>query len=146
MFGNKGYTGIPVVFLCYTRNGRLLMEKKFRQDDETAKKWDAGRGQLRLKETSIHALRREVMERYGAGIIRHECLGNTYDYIIGNIEGETIKTSSIDFKVLVDINGVINGKPDEIEAIGWFSMNSLPSTGELHPQFLVFLQKYKDRL
>lgn len=118
------YVGISVVFFCYDNRGRFLAGKRSANCRDETGKWDIGSGEVNIPEESpIQALKREIKEEYGIGIIKSEFLGNRY--IIRKIDGETTKWLGIDFKVLVDANEIKSFETNKLEAIGWFTLHLL---------------------
>ena len=50
----------------------------------------------------------------------------------------------LDFKVLVNRKKVKNGEPHKLDAVEWFTLDSMPSP--LHSQFPNYLELYKGKL
>ena len=136
----KDNLGVSVVFFCYDNNGRVFLGKKLKNYGDEIGKWDIGYGELKLNESPIDTLKREVKKEYDTQILKYEFLGSR------DVHRESGLERTLDFKVLVDGEKVRNGKPHKLNAIGWFTLKRMPSKEEMHPQLLEFLKKYKDRL
>ncbi|MCB9805996.1 NUDIX domain-containing protein [Candidatus Nomurabacteria bacterium] len=136
------HIGVSVVFYCHDGEGNFVMSKRNQERRDERGCWDPGGGALDLHENVEETLKREVMEEYGVEPLEFEFLG----YRDVHRENGDDKTHwvSLDFKVLVDREKVINNEPHKHDEVGWFTLDDLPSP--LHSQMNYFVEKYRGRL
>lgn len=142
MIKGVDYTGVTVTFLCHDGKGEYVFHKRSNKCRDEHGMWDHGGGGLRFGETLEVALYREVEEEYGTKPISHEFMG--FDEIMRVHEGKKTHWIAFRFKVLVEREKVINGEPEKIDEIGWFTLDVLPSP--LHSVVPSVLAKYRDVL
>lgn len=132
------YPGVAVVYLCHDGQGHILLNKRSQHCRDEHGTWDPGGGGLEFGATVIETLHREIKEEYGTSVLEAEFL----DFRDVHRQHSSCPTHwiALDFKVLVDRAAVINGEPDKFEAVGWFTLDALPTP--LHSQFPEFLTKY----
>lgn len=141
----KDYIRISMVFFCHDKTGRFLMGKRSENCRDEVGKWDIGSRDFNLYEPAINILRKGVRDEYGIDISNYEFLG--FRKINRKINSRNVDEITFDFKVLIDnIHQAKNKEPSKLEAIGWFGINNLPSSQELHSQLPAFLKNYKNKL
>lgn len=136
------YTGVCVVFFCHDGRGRVLMHKRSNQCRDEHGCWDIGGGGAKFGEQILDGVRREIKEEYGVDALEIEHLG--YRDVHREHEGKETHWIALDFKVLIDPELVVNGEPEKIEELDWFTMDSIPDP--IHSQLQTFFDNYKDRL
>jgi ADP-ribose pyrophosphatase YjhB (NUDIX family) len=132
MAGKAGidHIGVTCAFWCHDGNGRVLLHKRSNKCRDEHGRWDCGGGTMEFGETFEDTVRREVKEEYGVEPL-------VMDYILTeNVlrEHDGRKTHWIKnlYWVLVDAEKAINGEPEKMDEIGWFTFDSLPDP--LHSQ------------
>ena len=136
------FIGNSVVYFCHDGKGKFLMHQRSKQARDEHGAWDIGAGGIELGDGVEETLIKEIQEEYGAIVISYEFLG--YRDIRRQEKGVKTQWLALDFKVLVDPKTVINGEPHKFDAVGWFTLSSLPSP--VHSQLPIFLEKYKEKL
>jgi 8-oxo-dGTP diphosphatase len=136
------FVGIGVAFFCHDGKGNFLLHKRSGKCRDEHGRWDVGGGGLRVGERLEDVLKREVHEEYGVEPLGHEFLG--FEEVFREHEGKTTHWLSFRFKVLVDREAAINGEPEMIDEIGWFSLDNLPSP--LHSQLPHEIEIYQAQL
>lgn len=117
--------GIGTAFLCHDGGGNILMQKRGNDRKVEPGTWDIGAGTLEHGLSLEENVTKEVLEEYGAKILKIEFLG--YREIINAGVWKNKHWLTMDYKVLVDKSTVKNGETDKISEIGWFKKDSLPS-------------------
>lgn len=107
-------------------------------------RWDIGGGGLELHDTVENTLRKEIMEEYCTDVLDFEALG--YRDVHREVNGQPTHWIALDFKVLVDPTKVKIGEPNKMDAVEWFSLDSMPAMEESHSQWPEFLRLYRDKL
>ncbi|PIR61247.1 MAG: RNA pyrophosphohydrolase, partial [Candidatus Pacebacteria bacterium CG10_big_fil_rev_8_21_14_0_10_45_6] len=105
-------------------------------------RWDLGGGQLEFGEDAIASLKREIKEEYCADVLEHEFLG--YRSVLREQKGKQTHWLSLDYLVRIDPTQVANGEPHKLDAVEWFTLDTLPSP--THSQCPNFLKAYKEKL
>jgi len=136
------YTGITVVYLCHDGKGHILLNKRSEKCRDEHHRWDPGGGKLEFGSTIEDTLKREIKEEYCADVLDFQFLG--YQDVHRVHEGKKTHWIAMHFLVHVDPDTVANGEPEKFEAIGWFTLDTLPSP--LHSQLPAFLEKYQQVL
>jgi len=137
------FTGICTVFCCHDGQGNFLMHKRSQKCRDEQGNWDIGSGSLDYGLSPEENLKKEIKEEYGVDVIKHVLLG-TRNVKRKLDDGTPTHWIGFDYLVLVDKGKVINGEPESIDEIGWFTQESLPNP--LHSQILNFFDLYKDKL
>ena len=136
------YTGISVVFFCHDGNGRVLMSKRGSACRDENGCWDIGGGGLEHAEYVEDALRKEIKEEYCTDVLEYEFLG--FREVHRESNGQKSHWVALDFKVRVDAEKAGNGEPHKLDAVEWFTLDTMPEPK--HSQLPTFLEKYADRL
>ncbi len=136
------FTGVTVVFICHDGKGKILMNKRSQNCRDEQGRWDIGGGSLEFGHKIEDTLKREIMEEYCTDVLGYEFLG--FRDIHRDNNGKNTHWIGLDFKVHVDPSKANVGEPHKMDAIGWFTLDKLPTP--VHSQFPKFLELYKDRL
>ncbi|MBU4315065.1 NUDIX domain-containing protein [Patescibacteria group bacterium] len=136
------YTGVCVVFYCHDGQGNVLMHKRSNKCRDEFGCWDIGGGGFEFGEQVLEAVGREIFEEYGVCSLEIEHLG--YRDVHREHDGKPTHWVALDFKVRIDPSQVINGEPEKIEELGWFTMDSIPDP--IHSQLGTFFDNYKHKL
>ncbi len=138
------YTGVCVVYFCHDNNGQFVMALRNGAARDERGKWDIGGGMVEHGSAVEETLHKEILEEYGATVLRSTFLG--YRDVHRVVDGKPSHWVALDFQVLVDAAQVHNAEPHKFDAVEWFTLETLPSTDELHSQLPIFLEKYKTAL
>lgn len=138
----EDYTGVTVVYFCHDGRGNFLMNKRSVNCRDEHGCWDQGGGSVEFGDTIEETIKREVTEEYCTRVLGCEFLG--YRDVHREHNGKKTHWIALDFKVLVDREGVRNGEPHKFDELGWFTLDSLPAP--LHSQTPLFLELYKEKL
>ena len=136
------YIGIAVCYFCHDGLGNFLLSKRGENARDENGTWDPGGGRVEFGDTIFDTLRKEIKEEYSTDILEQEFLG--YRDVFREQNGKNTHWVVFDFKVLVDREKAKNGEPHILDALEWFTLDTLPVP--LHSQMPVFLEKYKDKL
>lgn len=138
------YIGVNCAFWCHDGKGNLLLHKRSQTCRDEQGTWDCGAGAMEFGETFADAVRREVREEYGVEPIRVDYVAT--ENVLREHNGKQTHWIKNMHAVLVDPAKVINNEPEKIDAIGWFTFDTLPNP--LHSQIVfevpiikAFLQK-----
>src|SRR5688572_15206178 len=125
------YIGVTCAFICHDGQQRILLHKRSERCRDEQGRWDNGAGSMEFGEDFEAAVRREVREEYGANILDLRYLG------VSNVlrtHGDTpTHWIAVVFAARVDPSEVRIAEPESMDAIGWFTLETLPSP--LHSQF-----------
>ncbi len=138
----EDYTGVTIVYFCHDGNGNFLLSKRSENCRDEHETWDPGGGGLEFSDTVENTLRKEIKEEYCTDILAYDFLG--FRDVHREHNGKKTHWIALDFKVLIDRQGVKNGEPHKFTEIKWFTRDTLPKP--LHSQFPFFLEKYKNKL
>ncbi len=119
------------------------MAKRGQNARDEQGRWEIGAGGLKWGVPVIENVKREIKEEYNATAKQIEFLGYRDMHRQLN-DGTRTHWIGLDFAVLIDPKGVKNNEPEILDAVGWFSLDTLPSPG--HSQTEFYLKKYKDEL
>lgn len=119
------YIGVVVVFVCHDGKGRVLLQKRGVQCRDEQGTWDCGGGGLEFGEEFEDAVRREVKEEYCADAEDVRLCG--VHNVLREVDGRTSHWIAMTFGVRVDPAQVAIGEPHKIDAVDWFTMDTLPS-------------------
>ena len=136
------YVGVGVVFWCHDGKGKVVLHKRSQNCRDNRGRWDCGGGALEVSESLQEAVRREVLEEYCVLPRKIEPLGFREVHQLD--DGKNTHWLAFDFKVLVNKGKVRIGEPKKVDALGWFTLKTLPKP--LHLQFPEFFRKYKGKL
>lgn len=136
------FTGISVVFFCHDGKGNILMNQRSQNCRDERGCWDIGGGSLEFGENAVDGVKREIKEEYCVDVLECEFLG--YRDVHRVVDGRKSHWLALDYLVRIDSDGVKIGDPEKMDAVGWFTLGTLPSP--IHSQFPKFLELYKDRL
>jgi len=135
----EDYIGVTTPFYCNDGKGNFLFNKRSKKCRDEQGKWDTGGGKLEFGLTPEENVLKEVKEEYGCkGIIQKSIPPFTL-FRTNNIK----KTHWIVFPFLVKVkkSEVKIGDPVEIDELGWFRLNKLPTP--LHPGVSYTLKHHK---
>jgi 8-oxo-dGTP pyrophosphatase MutT (NUDIX family) len=131
-----------VVYFCHDGNGKVLMAKRSRNTRDEQGRWDIGGGGVEFGDDIVERVKIEILEEYNVKFLEAEFLG--YRNVHREHEGQKTHWIALDFKVLVDPEGVKINEPHKFDDLDWFTLDSLPSP--LHSQLPIFLEKYRGKL
>ena len=136
--------GVSVIYYCHDGKGNFIMGKRSKQARDEQGRWDIGGGGVELHDTIEKTLRKEIMEEYCTEVLGFEFLGYRDVHRLHN--GMPTHWIALDFKVLVDPVSVKNGEPHKMDEVKWFRLGDLPAADDIHSQWPIFLEKYKEKL
>ncbi|OHA04225.1 MAG: hypothetical protein A3J58_00630 [Candidatus Sungbacteria bacterium RIFCSPHIGHO2_02_FULL_52_23] len=142
MHKGKDYIGVGVTFYCHDGTGRFVMGKRSVNARDEHGMWDLGGGGVEFGESAEDAVRREILEEYGAEMRACEFLG--YMDVHREQAGAPTHWISLAFKVLVDPTQIHNAEPDKCDEVRWFTLNDLPD--DIHSQLPQFLERFMGML
>ncbi|MBT3418946.1 MAG: NUDIX domain-containing protein [Candidatus Magasanikbacteria bacterium] len=132
------YIGISTAFFCHDGEGNFLFHKRSQNCRDEHNTWDCGGGQLEFGETVEEGLLRELKEEYGCeGIIEKQLPTNSF---FGKTNGKKRHWLIIPFIVRIQKGEEKIGEPQNVDEIGWFSLNNLPTP--MHPGVKEDMEKY----
>ncbi len=113
---------VSCVFVCHDGNDRILLARRSTGARDEPGTWDTGAGALEHGESFESAVRREVLEEYGAEALAVETLG-----VRNILRGSPVSHwVAVLFAVQVDPAQVVIGEPHKFDALGWFALDELP--------------------
>ncbi|MBP9700616.1 NUDIX domain-containing protein [Candidatus Woesebacteria bacterium] len=136
------YTGVCVVFLCHDGKGNILLSLRGKNCRDEQGAWDPGGGALEFGDSVEETLRKEIKEEYASDVLDYESLG--YMDVHRSLNGKPTHWIALCFLVRVDRKQVKNNEPHKLDAVEWFTLDSLPTP--LHSQLPAFLAKYEEKL
>lgn len=136
------FTGVCVVFFCHDGQGKFIMAKRSQNSRDERGCWDIGGGGLEFGVSVLDCISKEVKEEYNAEIKNVEFLG--YRDVHRENDGKKTHWIALDYKVMVNPEGVRINEPHKFDDLGWFRLSNLPKP--LHSQLLLFLKLYGERL
>lgn len=136
------YIGVCVVYFCHDGRGNVLMAKRSVNSRDEQGIWDIGGGAVEFGSTIDETLKNEIYEEYCAKVLTYEFLG--FRDVHRENKGQKTHWIALDYKVLIDPNGVKIGEPHKFDDIGWFKLEDLPKPQ--HSQFPKFLELYLSHL
>jgi len=131
-----------VVYFCHDGKGKLLMAKRSANARDEQGRWDIGGGGMEFGETIEATLRKEIKEEYNADVLSFEFLGFRDVHRVH--DEKPTHWIALDYKVLINPEGVKINEPDKFDDLNWFTLDSLPNP--VHSQFPEFLNKYQEKL
>ena len=138
------YIGVSVSFFCHDGKGNYVFQRRGKNARDENGRWDCGGGGLEFGEMVNECLKKEIREEYCADVLDSEFLG--YYEAHREKDGRASHWIALHFKVLVDPRQVKNGEPHKFDEIGWFRLDELPPTPELHSQLLAEIERYREKL
>lgn len=144
MIKGQDYPGVSVVYFCHDGKGNVVMAKRSKNCRDEHGRWDIGAGGINVHDTVEQTLKKEIKEEYGASVLQFEFLG--FRDVHRKHNGNDTHWLSLDYKVLVNPEEVINGEPHKFDEIKWFTLEKFPPENKVHSQIPYFLKKYKDKL
>ena len=136
------YIGVGVTYCCHDGSGNILLDKRGKNSRDEQGTWEFGGGGIEFGDSVEDTLRKEIKEEYCTDVLEYEFLG--YRDVHRNNDGKKTHWVMLDFKVLVNRKKVKNGEPHKLDAVEWFTLDSMPSP--LHSQFPNYLELYKGKL
>jgi 8-oxo-dGTP diphosphatase len=133
------FIGVTVPFVVHDGHGSFVMHRRSAKCRDEQGRWDIGSGAMEFGESFEQAVRREVLEEYGAEATEVVELG-LYNIIRAN-KGAKTHWIAISHALKVDPAKVKNCDPEKIEDLGWFRVDKLPSP--LHSQVMKSLNLAK---
>ncbi|MFC5661763.1 NUDIX domain-containing protein [Kitasatospora misakiensis] len=113
---------VSCVFVCHDGDGRILLARRSTGARDEPGTWDTGAGALEHGESFESAVRREVLEEYGAEALAVETLG-----VRNILRGSPVSHwVAVLFAVEVDPGQVVIGEPHKFDALDWFTLDDLP--------------------
>jgi 8-oxo-dGTP diphosphatase len=141
---NKGIEciGIAVVYFCHDGAGNVLLAKRSSNARDEIGRYDIGGGAVEFGENIEETVKKEIKEEYSTDVKNLEFLG--FRDVHRRQDDLVTHWIALDFKVLVDRTQAKIGEPHKFDALGWFTLDTLPSP--VHSQLPTFLEKYRDAL
>jgi ADP-ribose pyrophosphatase YjhB (NUDIX family) len=141
----KGLIRVSVIAFCHDGKGNYLLGKRSMSCRDEQGKWDpvAGGG-LKFGETIEHAARREVKEEGVAEVQELEFLG--YRDVFREQDGQKTHWVAFDFRAKIDPVEAAIGEPHKCTEQRWVTVEELEKMDDLHSQFPIFIEKYRDSL
>lgn len=118
------------------------MNKRGANSRDEAGRFDIGGGGVEFGTPIEENLRSEIREEYCTDVLGFEFLG--FRDVHRENAGQKSHWIALDFKVLVDRAKAKNGEPHKLDAVEWFTLDTLPSP--LHSQLPTFLKNYEKKL
>jgi len=134
--------GVTVAFYCHDGEGNYLFHKQSQKCRDEHGRWDCGGGGVKVGESLLDAVKREVNEEFGTDPQEIEFLGHTDVFREHN--GEKTHWIAFRYRVLVNRDKVINNEPEKHEELDWFTIDTVPSP--LHSQVPKELEEFKEQL
>ena len=131
---------IPAVGAFIIRDGRILLIR--RAYEPCAGKWSVPGGTIKLGETAIDALRREVFEELGVRPKSIRLL-DIYDYISMDEDGR-IKYHYVIIDFLVDLESFEITPSSEILEYGFFTMDEALELADLVSSVRVVMERHPE--
>ena len=138
------YIGVCVVFFCYDGKGNFIMAKRSVNARDENGRYDIGGGAVEFGQTIDETLRKEIKEEYNVDVIDYDFLG--FRDVHRDKDGVKTHWIGLDFKVLVNPEGLRINEPHKFDDIAWFTMQTIPEESKVHSQFPHFLKKYAKQL
>jgi len=139
------FIGVGVVNLCHDGKGNYLLGHRSDQCRDEHFKWDpVGSGGVKHGETIEKAVVREVKEETGADAIDVQMIGMRETF--RELDGKKYHWIQYDHLILVDPEQVYNPELDKCLELRWCSIDEFPEEKDLHSQFPIFLETYKEIL
>lgn len=137
------FVGVSTCFFCYDGKGKFFMAKRSNLSRDEKGTWEIGGGGLKWGLTAEENVRREVVEEYGAKILKVQFLG--YRDVLRQLkDSPPTHWVALDFAILVDPKSMKINEPDMFDDAGWFTLDNLPSP--LHSQQHAFFKQYDSLL
>ena len=136
------HIGVCVVYFCHDGKGRILMARRTENSRDEHGRWDIGGGRVELGDTVENTLKKEIQEEYNAKVLDFEFLG--FRDVHRSHNGEPTHWIALDYKVLINQEGVKINEPQKFDNLDWFTIDNLPQP--VHSQFPEFLEKYHGKL
>lgn len=134
------FIGMTYVFYCHDGRDNYLLHKRSKNCRDEAGNWDCGGGGLEHGESFEDAVRREVLEEYGAKISDLKFGG--VSNVLRENQGTKTHWVVLVFSAHIDPSQVKLNDPEKMETIGWFQPAKWPSP--LHSQFLRHFELIKN--
>jgi 8-oxo-dGTP diphosphatase len=135
------HIGVGVAAVVHDGQGRVLLMKRGLKARDEQGRWDICGGAVEFGETIMEAIARELSEELCATSLAVEFLG-AYDAHREHA-GQPTHWVQMLHAVQVDPKKVKIGEPHKIDAIDWFTSDSLPDP--LHSQFWKSFQLALDK-
>ena len=141
----KGLIRVSVIAFCHDGNGNYLLSKRSAACRDEQGKWEpvAGGG-LKFGETAEDATRREIKEEGCADVLTLEFLG--YRDVFREHDGNPTHWLAMDFRALINPAEAKIGEPHKCDEQRWVTIEELEKMDDLHSQFPIFIEKYRDVL
>ena len=145
MIHGVDYIGNAAVTLCHDGNGKYLLGLRSDACRDEHNKWDPiGSGGIEFGDTIEATIRREVKEECGAAVLDIEFLGTREVFRSHN--NQATHWIQFDHLVLIDPSAVYITEPEKCLELRWCALSDFPPVADMHSQFPIFLEKYKDKL
>lgn len=131
------YIGVAVVFFCFDRRGRILMQLRSDKCRDEQRRWDCGGGAIEPFELPQAAVRRELAEEYGITFLRdHPAAPHSRRAVQYVTMSNVVRPPSEDqpgshwicllYRVDLPYGSGYNAEPEKILEVGWFDPRELP--------------------
>ena len=134
------FVGVSTCFICYDDQKRIFLAQRSKNSRDEHGKWDNGGGGLKVGQTLIENLKRELKEEYTVDPIKIDFL--TFREVFRDETTNNQKTHWIAFYYLVkvDHDQVRINEPDMFDDSDWFTIDNLPIP--LHHESQIVFKEY----
>lgn len=131
------YIGVTVCFYCHDGKGNFLLQKRSQNCRDEQGKWDCGGGSMKVGETFIQSVKRELLEEYCIKPGDKDILFCGVNNVLREHGNQKTHWVALIFSVKVVPEKIKIGDSDKIAGIGWFTLHKLPSP--LHSMYKTHL-------
>lgn len=136
------FIGVTVSYFCHDGKGNYVLHRRGPACRDEHGRWDCGGGAVEFGDTVLLTLAKEIKEEFGTEPLEYEFLG--FRDVFREHEGVPTRWISLDYKVHLERDKVVNAEPHKFSDLSWYRLDALPEP--MHSQFALALSQYKDRL
>lgn len=135
------YIGVSVGAMIFNKSGEIFLAKRGIQAKNEQGHWESPGGSVEFGESLEDAVKREIFEEYGIDVELVEQYPAA-DHIIPNENQHWVATTFI--AKIKDGQKPKIMEPEKCDAIGWYSLDQLPSPLSIITQ--IDIKEYKKRI